>query len=166
MQTNSLNNLLIKLKLNDKKELYYFKDKYKWLNKFSFTITNTINIIKPNAFFCMKDQLFILFFENIDDEKEKNIHKQVWNFNNAPIIFVIKQSQIYIYNGFIFDKKKSKLKILEKEENLDNFSFWNIHSEKIWEIYKENFRNSTRVDYYLLENIKIAIECLINKDLT
>ena len=72
----------------------------------------------------------ILFFENIDEEHEKIIHKQVWNFNQAPIIFIIKHNRVLIYNGFDFDKKESFLKKIDK--SYEYFSFENFYSSKLW----------------------------------
>ncbi len=42
----------------------------------------------------------------------------------------------------------------------DNFNFWNIHSGKTWELYKNAISKEKRLDYYLLNNIDYVIKTL------
>jgi hypothetical protein len=166
-----LDSILTKLQLKGTTGLCYL-DKFEneWTKKVPFRIKKSLEIIKPDAFYCFENQHgilqpYILFF-NLDNPplaREKEIHKQIWNFNETPIVFIIKNEEIQIYNGFIFNKKNSFLKKLNINE--DKFSFSNLYNEKTWQELQGNFRKKTRVDEFLLKNIETAREKLIEKKL-
>ena len=55
------------------------------------------NIIKPHALFLFNNEPFIIFFDN--PTNEELIFKQCWNLNQTPIIFIIRDDEVEIYNG-------------------------------------------------------------------
>ncbi|NOS83540.1 MAG: N-6 DNA methylase, partial [Ignavibacteria bacterium] len=127
---------------------------------------NALNRIKPDAIYCFNNQPYILFFDLVNNDlDESEIHKSIWNFNQTPVVFFIKHNQVEIYNGFVFDRDNSLLEILATENELDNFNFWEIQTSKLWINYKNKFTNSSRVDYYLLDNIKQARKQLLDNGL-
>lgn len=134
---------------------------------FSSDIFKKLKLIKPDAFYVFNNQPFILFFDltSINDkERETEIHKQVWSFDNSPIIFVIKDSEVKIFNALNFEKHKGleEIKLSEKERN-KKFSFWNLQSGEAFEWFYEKHKSTVlkkRVNQQLFENIKQTISIL------
>lgn len=57
-------------------------------------VQNKLKLIQPDAIYIFNNRPFILFFDLSSDnnkERENDIHKKVWSFDNSPIIFVIKE---------------------------------------------------------------------------
>ena len=118
------------------------------------------NIIKPYALYLFNNEPFIIFFDN--PTNEELIFKQCWNLNQTPIIFIIRDNEVEIYNGLSYIKGQ-KAKQLPLENWKSNFSFFNIISGKTWaQISKDEF-NKNRVDEKLLQNIK-AVRDLLKKE--
>lgn len=135
-------------------------------------VEKKFEIIKPTAFYVFNDQPYILFFDltgNTNSDRELEIHKQVWSFDQSPLVFIVKNSSIYIFNAFTYDKNTKKLqeiKLDATENRNDLFSFWNLQSGTTWtwlqeKYYKNNIQNK-RVNQKLFENIKLVRETLTN----
>lgn len=167
----SLKNLLNQLDLIENKAVF-FRDKEdgEIFSGFSSDISKKLELIKPDAFYVFNNQPFILFFDltSINDkERENEIHKQVWSFDNSPIIFVIKDSEIKVYNALNYSKKEKSLEEikLSKDEIEDKFSFWNLQSGTSFEWFYEKHKKTVlkkRVNQQLFENIKQTIFILKN----
>lgn len=164
----SLSNLLNQLDLIENKAVY-FRDEEdgEVFSGFSSDVFKKLELIKPDAFYVFNNQPFILFFDLTsmnDKEKETEIHKQVWSFDNSPIIFVIKESEVKIYNALNFEKHKGLEEIIlsEKERN-KKFSFWNLQSGEVIDWFYEKHKKTVlkkRVNQQLFENIKQTISIL------
>lgn len=111
-------------------------------------------IIKPSAFFCMDSKPFILFFEDLKDKDKK--FKEIWNFNSCPIVIISNNNSIEIYNGLNYLSEKKSLQPFGNEEQLTDFSYFNLVTGKTWDTYKNFFNDSNKLDYKLLSNIKAA----------
>lgn len=124
-------------------------------------LKNSLLKVNPTAVYVVDNSPLILIFEILENEDVENtIHKNAWNFNYSPVVFIIKFNELKIFNGFSL-LKNNKLALLttnSTEEN--NFSFWNIHSGQIWKTYEAAINNEKRLDYYLLHNIEYAIKTL------
>ena len=120
------------------------------------------NEIKPDAFFCFDNKPMILFFCNPADKQK--LHKAIWNFNECPIVIIIENNIVEIFNGFHFDKESKLLKILGKDEKLDNFSYFELVTGRTWKQYEDELNYKNRVDYHLLQNIKAARKILVEKN--
>lgn len=118
--------------------------------------------IKPDAFFCFDNKPLILFFE--DPSKKQELHEEIWNFNECPIVIIIQNNVIEIFNGFNFLKDKKKLEKLGGEEKLNNFNYFELVTGRTWEQYQEQLHYKNRVDYHLLQNIKAARKLLLRQD--
>ncbi len=174
--SNSLENILNQLGLN-KHNAVYFRDEKNGpiYSGFSSELQKKLDIIKPDAYFIFNQQPFLLFFDlslNQNSERESDIHKQAWSFDNVPVIFIIKNTEIKIYNAFNYSKEDKKLEeiILSEEERNEKFSFWNLQSGFIWknwfqQEYLEKTRNNNikkRANQKLFENIKQVRQALTN----
>lgn len=171
MISNELKGLLGRLNLLNTNTVYFFEQKSKWEKVISPETAKKIEKIKPRAFYVFNGRPYILFFEIPslfqDDTKEKEIHKQVWSFDQSPLIFILKQSEIEIFNAFSYDKKKSRLEQvrLKEDESVDDlFSFWKLQSGSTWKWLQENHYKKNildkRVNQKLFENIRIVRETL------
>ncbi len=158
-----MNELFNKLGLKIENGLYITEEK-KWYGIFSKRIEEFFeNITKPDAFFCINNKPLILFynFKNRKSADKKNIFKNIWNFNEIPIVFMVYNDSVEIYNGFKYLTENSELaKIIQVKE--EHFNYYNLVTGKIWNEFNEEFNYKNRIDYYLLENIKETRNILIN----
>ncbi|RUT68483.1 hypothetical protein D0817_20335 [Flavobacterium cupreum] len=158
-----LQQIFEKLNLTEENGLFITSEN-KWANMFSNRVERLINdVIKPDAFFSIDNKPFILFFENVLNKSEKL--KQIWNFNESPVIIILENDSVEIYNGFNFETDKDALQLFGKEENLNDFSYFELVTGNTWIKYQTDLKYSNRVDYHLLNNIKDARELLITNKL-
>ena len=154
---SNLKDVLIKLDLEGKDGLYYMIQN-NWEKKLS--LPNRIKSIlkekiKPTAFFCLDNKPIILFFENPNDIE--NLHKSIWNFNESPIIFLIKNNKIEIFNGFEYIRNAKQLKQIDGENILNDFTYFELVTGNTFEKYRQQFKaTNNRVDEKLLQNINDA----------
>ncbi|WP_430409262.1 Eco57I restriction-modification methylase domain-containing protein [Kordia sp.] len=166
--------LITFLKQLDILDAVFFEENGKVYNGFISEVQKKIEIIKPNAYYVFNKQPLILFFDLTDEtdkNREKEIHKQVWSFDNSPVIFVIKEKEIKVYNALNYSKKEESLEeieLTEKERN-SKFSFWELQSGHTWKwLQSEYFENRSkkqkrkRVNEQLFQNIKEVREYLTN----
>jgi hypothetical protein len=152
----NLAELFKRLGLDNDKGLY-IRSENKWQNEcaFSSRIASLLeNIIQPDAFFSFYSKPLILFYNNPTDKKK--IFKAIWNFNESPIVFILENGSVDIFNGFEFLKDKEALKFIGNEKKLNDFTYFELVTGKTWENYESELNHKNRVDYFLLENIKAA----------
>ena len=179
MSKSRLDNLLIQLKLENTGTVFFRNERNEFVDAFGidnpqkvklhFDIQNKLELIKPDAIYVFNKQPFILFFDLTDKEskesedRESDIHKKVWSFDNSPVIFVIKDKDIVVYNALNYIKKDNRLEKIDITEDDRNkqFSFWNLQSGETWKWlqneYIENSRKKEtqkRVNEKLFQNIK------------
>jgi hypothetical protein len=121
------------------------------------------NNIKPDAFFCIDNKPMILFFENPPDVKK--LHKNIWNFNETPIVIIVNNDNIEIFNGFKLVESGIDKGYLEKMKNqeLNDFSYFKLVTGKTWENYEKELSYKNRIDYKLLDNIGAAREQILEQ---
>lgn len=163
--TKELKNILNQLDLIENKAIFFRnKEDGDVFQKFSSDINKKLEEIKPDAFFVFNKQPLLLFFDLTsfnDDKTEKEIHKKVWSFDNSPIIFVIKNKDVKVYNALNFEKHTGleEIQLSEKERN-KKFSFWNLQSGEALDWFYEKHKKTIlkkRVNQQLFENIKQTI---------
>lgn len=158
-----LNDLYNKLNINTSNGLCVLNT-YGWDTEIKFPnrVKRLLNDkIKPQAVFCLENKPLVLFFENPTDKKE--LHKQIWNFNESPVVIIVDNGSVEIFNGFEYNKDNESLVSIGKEKVLSDFSYFELVTGKTWEKYQKDFNHSNRVDYYLLRNINEAISILTHK---
>ncbi len=165
---SELNKLLQKIGIAGSEYLLRLDDK-QWKRKVPYRLQKGLeNEIKPDAFWVQENKLLILFFDftkrQYDNEKE--LFEKIWNLGGVPIVYVIKDTDIEIYNGFSFDSKNSvwfeKLKRKGKKITEGDISFWDILSGKLWQQLPDS---KNQVDEKLLKNIEDAQKVLRKKGL-
>ena len=117
--------------------------------------------IRPDAFFCFDNKPMILFFYNPTNIRE--LHEAVWNFNECPIVIIVQNDVIDIFNGFNYFGNLKALERLGGVEKLTDFTYLEMVSGKTWEQYVDQLNYKNRVDYHLLQNIKAARKVLVEK---
>jgi hypothetical protein len=161
----ALKNILNQLDLIENKAVFFRnKENGDVFDGFSSDISKKLEEIRPDAFFVFNKQPLILFFDltlNTDSNIEIEIHKKVWSFDNSPIIFVIKDKDIKVYNALNFEKHKGLEEIqLSEKERKKRFSFWNLQSGVALDWFYEKHKKTIlkkRVNQQLFENIKQTI---------
>jgi hypothetical protein len=155
----TLENTFKILGINTDNGLYYTNDtKWKTTLQFPNRIVRLLeNSIKPDAFFCIDNKPMILFFDNPNDTE---LHKKIWNFNETPIVIIVKNDVVEIFNGFQYLKDDKSLAKIGENEKLNDFTYFNLFTDQTWENYQEHFRYENRLDFFLLHNIKAARDIL------
>ena len=149
------------LGLNKDNGLYLTKnDNWKTETVFPNRVKKLLNDkIEPSAFFCFDNKPMILFFDNPLDKS--NLYKKIWNFNECPIVIILEEDSVEIFNGFKYEQKTNSLQKLGGNEKLNDFTYFELVTGKTWEQYKEDLDHKNRVDYHLLQNIKAARKKLL-----
>jgi hypothetical protein len=158
--TKGLQHIIDTLGFKDVGSLYFLNQTlWKRDCKFSNRVTLLLERkIKPDAFFVFGNKPLILFYENPSDKL--TIHKAVWNFNESPIVFIVEDDNLEIFNGFHFLKDDNSLERIGSYEKLDDFNYFKLVTGSTWEDYQSALDKENRVDYLLLKNIKNARELL------
>jgi hypothetical protein len=160
-----LNSLLETLNLSNKDGLYFYGDlSNKKTDFLSIRVKETfLDYLKPDAFFCINNEPLILFFESKRDLII--LEKQIWNFNQTPVIFINEDNQWIIKNGFKLLETNNRLNTLTNSLYISDFEYFELITGKCWEKYRNDFDQKYRVDFKLLENIEEARNVLINPKL-
>lgn len=159
-----LNQIFDKLNLSKENGLFITKEN-NWNGLFSNRVERLMKkTIEPDAFFCIDNKPFILFFENPKDKKKKL--KEIWNFNESPIIIISEGDSLEIYNGFEYLSQEGTLRLFGKSDKLNDFSYFELVTGKTWDKYQKDFSYNNRIDYHLLNNIKAARNLLISVNLS
>jgi hypothetical protein len=167
--SKDLTNLLSDLQLTENNAVFYFKED-NWKSIVSKETQNKLQIIKPTAFYIFNKQPYILFFdltENTDTNRKKEIHKQAWSFDQAPVIFIIQNNSIEVFNAFQLEKNELLAQI-DKKEAIKNCNFWNLQSGDMFEWFQNKYKatlKKKRVNQRLFENIKQTIKILVELNL-
>ena len=163
---NTLNNIFQKLGLindedNSLRNGLYLTNDIKWKSELQFPnriVRLLENNIKPDAFFCIDNKPLILFFENPTDN---NLHKKIWNFNETPIVIIVKNDDVEIFNGFKYEKDLNSLAKIGNVDKLNDFTYFKLFTDKTWEDHKDDFKYENRLDYFLLKNIKFDVRYIV-----
>ncbi len=153
-----LNQIFKRLEMNRQNGLYITAE-HKWHGILPPRLVWLIEEkLKPIAFFCLENKPLVLFYDSPANKKE--LFKAIWNFNESPVVIINESDSVEIFNGFSYFKEESTLEKLENEENLDNFSYFELVTGKSLEKYHRELKYQSRVDYHLLENIRDARDIL------
>ncbi len=160
----NMDSIFTALDLDANNGLFFLsEDKWKDHCELSERVKNTLEEkLKPYAFFYFNKTPFILFFDNPADSQK--LHEQIWNFNQTPVIVILNQGDIEIYNGFSYIKGLKKLDVLAASSDLGDFEFFKIVTGESWEKYHEKLKSKNRVDHKLLDNIKVLRKQLISDE--
>ncbi|MDR2286231.1 MAG: N-6 DNA methylase [Prevotellaceae bacterium] len=151
---NNLNNIFQTLGIDTTNGLYYTKIANRNTDlHLSSRVKRCLEQIDPDAFFCLDGKPLILFFENRTDNY---LHKKIWNLNEIPVIIVVNNGSVEIFNGFNLLANENTLKKLGSDDKLTNFSYFQLVTGKTWEIYEKELSYENRVDNKLLDNIDAA----------
>ncbi|MEA4957733.1 hypothetical protein SDC9_07612 [bioreactor metagenome] len=167
MPKKSIDNVLNKLGINKSNGLYYKGDSIAIM---PHRIENSLKYIDYDAIYLLDDNPIIIFREfSTFDEYEDNIqdlHKDVWNLSEIPILFILTPNQIFVYNANLFNADKDNYFANFDIDNsqLYDFKISNLSSGHIWDTYGSEFKKSRTVQNDLLDNLKYAREYLHEKE--
>ena len=170
-QNNVISNAMIlqeiyeKLSLTDDCLIHPATDS-DWKKKVSLP-SRLLHLIENNeilktldSFFCFDNKPLILFFVGCDNKQA--LHRAIWNLNESPIVIVIENNAVEIYNGYNLNKASGLLEYIGGEDKLSDFTYFKLVTGKTWEKYQDELSNKNRVDYLLLNNIGVAQNRLKN----
>lgn len=173
MKNKAVQELLVRLKLSGTGTVYFFYQESKWRGIVASETATKLEQIKPTAFYIFNKQPYILFFDLsgplFQQEFEEEIHKKVWSFDQSPLAFILKDGDVEVYNAFNYEKKNKRLqeiKLKDRQQLNEKFSFWNLQSGHVWGWIKEEYYKNTiaqkRVSQKLFDNIKVVREKLVS----
>ncbi len=181
---NRMGQLFQKLGYDRDNGLFFIDEADEWMGKFPYRIGRVLkDIIRPYAFYSPfhgvkstdrehpepLNNPIILFFDHPDEDAGQNIPRWTFSFSQAPIVIINRDDSgpLDIYHGYNFDGRKQPWleKINDDDVEIEDFSILSLSTGKTWEkLYERYFKNTPRVDQYLLKNISDARRILIAKD--
>ena len=177
MVVSGLNGLLESLGLLNTASIV-FRDKNNAFEAIAFSheLKKKVEQINPDAIYFFNEKPYILFFDlEKNDYDVQLIYKQSWSFDSAPLVFVIDNNFIQVFNAFNYNKKTKSLEAINVSDDERNklFSFWNLESGNCWKWLQENYYqkgqqkiNQKRVHQRLFDNIKEVRSFLIENSIT
>lgn len=163
-----LDQLLEFLNLSDKDGLYSLDDlSSSKTDFFPNRLKDALRKIAPKYIFCINDEPLMLFFDGNRQEDFEILQKQIWNFNQSAAIFIHDGEQWIVKNGFNFLNARKELETIasESDNSISDFEYFKIITGESWQEYAVKFKQSNRVDYYLLNNIDSVRTILTDKNL-
>ncbi len=166
-----ISKILEEIGISKENDYFYLFSDNEWKKKIPIRLHKGLIEINPHSFLLHENKIIALFFIFTSNENVniKVLFKKIWNLGGSPIIFIISEDDLKIYNGFSFDTKESrfdKLKVGNKDVTRENIkshlSIWDIISGKT---FKNLTTKKTQVDEKLLENLENTKEILINNGL-
>jgi len=166
-----LNRVFNRLNLVENESVFFFsKENEDFIRLLSNDTFAKLKIIEPDAVYIFNKQPYILFFDltkKENSDKIDNIHKQVWSFDQSPLVIFANDYTEEYYNALEFDKKTGKLTEILDKALINKINFWDLQSgETLDWFYTKNkkFNEKKRVHQQLFLNIKQTI-FLLNKKL-
>lgn len=178
--------LFNRLEINDKQGLFVFSNIADWENLFPYRTIRALKSIEPYALYAIKNNNepsshFVpvyLFIDNSNKKEQKISLPKLWNFQ-TPVVIVDNGNQWYWYSGEYLNEERTLNELISPidkskvDENIeiDDFSFWNIHSGSLWKKFEDKFKedngnkNKKKLQTYLLQNIEKAIKILTTDDI-
>lgn len=136
-------------------------DDANWPNKvqlspriFSLIQDVTSPLHEMSALFAIGGRPLLFFFERPQDTTA--LFKAIWNLNEVPIVILVNDTHVDVFNGFKYEKELKTLQLIGNEKVLDQFTYFKLVTGKSWEEYRTRLAYHNRVDYYLLKNIEFA----------
>lgn len=107
-----------------------------------------------SALFAFGGKPLIFFFEN--PQGRESLFKAIWNLNEVPIVVIMSDDHVDVFNGFKYEKELHSLSLIGGASALSDLDYFKIVTGLSWDDYKSYFGHRNRVDYYLLKNIESA----------
>ena len=100
----------------------------------------------------------IKILKNYREEDIIKLHLKYWNRNDIPFSIFVLPGEVRIYNNFTIENGKLLYKTCDGQEAvLEMFKNKSIVDGLFWEKYKSILNRNSRVDKYLLQNMKNTI---------
>jgi len=168
---NVITSLLNRIGISEKDDHFNLFQNSLWKKKIPFRLHKGLTEIKPHSFLLYDNKIIALFFSSTSQDRSdpSTLFKKIWNLGGSPIVFIITDQYVDIYNGFSFNTKTylfDKLKIGKVDvtiENINNtLSIWDIITGRSFEQLESR---KTQVDEKLLENLENTKKILLRNGL-
>lgn len=166
-----INSILNKIGIPANYENFFFFQENLWKVKIPIRLHKGLTEIRPHSILLHENKVIVLFFKFTPNDKIdlSALFEKIWNLGGSPIILIITEAAVDIYNGFSFDPNKSSFDKLKSGntnitiENIgEHFSIWDIITGKSFENLK---KPKAQVDEKLLENLENTKKILIQNGL-
>ena len=172
----TLDKVLIDLELDSKVAFLDKESDENYLHTLTKETKNRLSILSPDAVYIFNGRPLILFYDLDKNPKDKSdLHKKIWSFDDAPIVFIIEKSDVEVFNAlnYVKDEGKQGLEILElsfEKEIKERFNLWELESGQTWKWFQDTYlksrskRYKKRVNERLFANIKLVRNHLIEEE--
>ena len=141
--------------------------------QFSTRTNSILTDIDYDSIYFLNDEAMIMFkeFQSLEENHAEinKLSRDFWNLGEIPILFVKLNNQYLLYNANLFDKNTNNIWkeiYFDNEELLNDFNYFNLISDSFWMKYKDDFDGKNKVDTYLLRNLNLARDRLLDKNLS
>lgn len=170
-----MDKVLIDLEIESKIAFLNEESDKGYLHTLTKETQNRLSILSPDAVYIFNGRPLILFYDLDKNPKNKiDLHKKIWSFDDAPIVFIIEKSDVEVFNALNYVKNEGEqgLELLEItfEEVKKRFNIWELESGQTWEwlqgkyLRNRNKQRTKRVNERLFANIKSVRNHLIEKE--
>lgn len=107
-----------------------------------------------SALFVFGGKPLIFFFDK--PQNTENLFKTIWNLNEVPIVVIMNDDHVDVYNGFKYENELRSLSLIGDDDVLGDLEYFKVVTGHGWDEFKTRLGYRNRVDYYLLKNIEVA----------
>lgn len=119
-----------------------------------------IRELAPYAVYIVENNVFTIFFDDLNSREDIDIHGKLWNAQ-VPVVISDEGNYIKVYNGksmILGDDKKIRLRDIVAFEldqcNEGNaFSYWNVTNSLSLDLYEKSLDKKT-LNTFLIDNLK------------
>ncbi len=165
---NPIDTIIQRLGYHNSDKLFYIED----IGRCADLTTHEKRVLfelSPHAVYMVDGRAFVLFFDDIQDRIDSDIHRKLWNAQ-IPVIISDEGNCIKIYNGksmTLSDNKRIRLKDIctynpEACDEFCDFSYWNVTNQKTLRLYETNL-SEKNLNEFLIDNLRYIIKILTDK---
>lgn len=131
-----------------------------------------LKILSPDAVYIFNSQPLILFYDlNKNPKNKTELHKKIWSFDEAPIVFIIDKDDIQVFNALNYVKENEEQGLEQLNISIDqikkHFNLWELESGHTWLWFQESYlekKKKNRVNKRLFDNIKTVRNHLVDEE--
>lgn len=169
---NQLVKLLESLELDSKVIFLNEDDKKFSAQNLTKETQKRLKILSPDAVYIFNSQPLLLFYDfNKNPKNKAELHKKIWSFDEAPIVFIIDNESIQVFNALNYIKEEGQEGLEQLNLSFDelriHFNLWELESGYTWRWFQDSFlqkKKKNRVNQRLFNNIKTVRNHLVDEE--
>lgn len=164
----NIENVIQRLGYSKSEKLFYLSDIDKCTD-LSWHDRRVLHELAPYAAYIVEGNVFTVFFEDLNNREDVNVHGKIWNAQ-IPVIISDEGDYIRIYNGKSMNlgvEKKIKLKDiisynLSQCDEKNEFSYWNVTNSLSLGLYEKSICKKD-LNQFLIDNLTYITKKLKNE---